>query len=137
MKRRRRTHLERLVENDEENIYETCEEDCKFWFRILNREIFDEKLSSIDAFVVGRRRGSYAFYECVIDTSNRSYLESKIFMNTSYKSKRFMVEVLCHEMVHHYQASNGEPLGHGPSFIRWRDKLNQKGLNLKRKYIEK
>lgn len=136
MKKKRRSHLERLVENDEENFYETCQEDCKFWFRILNKEIFDNRLSPITEFVIGRRRGSYAFYEYVFDTEDATYLEAKIFMNSFYRSKKFMVEVLCHEMVHHYQALYDEPLGHGPSFLRWREKLNQKGLNLRRAYIE-
>ena len=53
-----------------------------------------------------------------------------------YRSKKMFVEVLAHEMVHHYQALHNEPVGHGPSFYRWRDKLNKKGLQHVRVYKE-
>jgi len=124
------------MESNEEDIYETTVEDCRFWFRVLNREIFDGKLTSVDKFIVSRRRGTHAIYECVTDTNDETYCDTTIFMNRKYRSKKFMVEVLCHEMVHHYQALYGEPLGHGPSFLRWREKLNKKGLNLVRAYKE-
>lgn len=136
MKRKRRSHLERLMERDEQEIYETTIEDCRFWFNVLNREIFNNKLTPVADFVISRRRGTYALYECVTDTEDEEYIETRIFMNSRYRSKKFMVEVLCHEMVHHYQALYDEPLGHGPSFLRWRDKLNKKGLNLVRAYRE-
>jgi len=124
------------MESDEEETYETTQEDCEFWFRILNQEIFNNKLTPIDSFIISRRRGSYAFYESIMDTDDESYFEARIYMNNRYRSKKFFVEVFCHELVHHYQALHNEPVGHGPSFLKWRDKLNKKGLHLVRAYRE-
>lgn len=130
-KRKRRSHLTRLMETIEEEKYETSLDDCILWFRILNKEIFDSVLPPVGEFVIGRRRGSYAMYETVTGDAQCN----KIYMNKSYRSKQFFVEVLCHEMVHHYQTIHNEPLGHGPSFLKWREKLNSKGLQLVRAYI--
>ena len=55
-------------------------------------------------------------------------------MNKRYKSKQIFVEVLAHEMVHHYQYIYNEEVGHGSSFLKWRDKFNKKGLNLVKVY---
>jgi SprT-like family len=136
MRRKQRSHLDRLMESDETELYETTIEDCRFWFNVLNKDIFDNALPRVTNIIVGRRRGTYAIYECCTDDEDDNYFYSTIYMNTHYKSKKFMVEVLCHEMVHHYQTTYGEPLGHGPSFLRWREKLNKKGLNLVRAYSE-
>lgn len=130
-KRKRRSHLEILVQSDEEELYETTMEDCERWFKILNREIFDNELEPLDAIEIGRRKGSYAIYEYFEDETY-----CRILMKDRYRSKKMFVEVLAHEMVHHYQALNDEPVGHGPTFHRWRKKLNKKGLQLVRAYKE-
>lgn len=135
-KRKRRTHLEMLVQSKEEELYETTQEDCERWFRILNREIFDNLLEPVDEIDIGRRKGSYAIYECYDDSEDKDYRYCKLLMKDRYRSKKMFVEVLAHEMVHHYQALHNEPVGHGPSFYRWRDKLNKKGLQLVRVYKE-
>ena len=136
MRKKQCSPLIKLMESDEEELYETTENDCIFWFRILNQEVFNNKLSPITEFVINRRRGTHAFYECITDTNDETYFYSRIYMNLRYRSKRFFVEVLAHEMCHHYQTIYNEPLGHGPSFLKWRDKLNKKGLNLVRAYRE-
>lgn len=133
-KRKQKSKLSRLMESDETTLYETTESDCRLWFNILNEEIFNNKLAPVDEIDIRWRRKAYAFYECITDTRNDSYLRTKLYMNKRYKSKQFFVEVLSHELVHHYQALYNEPLGHGPSFLMWREKFNRKGLNLVKVY---
>jgi len=134
-RRKRRTNLEMLVQSTEEELYKTTREDCERWFRILNRELFDNELCPVDEIEIGRRKGVYAIYECY-DEKCEDGVQYRLVLKDRYRSKKFFVEVLAHEMVHHYQALNDQPLGHGRTFLKWRKRLNEKGLQLVRAYKE-
>lgn len=127
----RKSKLAKLLEKNEHYEYETTVEDCQIWFNVLNREIFDNSLPLVDEIDVRWRRGAHAYYD--YDEKKPNGI-CKLLMNKKYKSKQFFVEVLAHEMVHHYQYINGEKMGHGSSFLKWRGKFNKKGLNLVKVY---
>ena len=127
-----RSKLEKVMTEDCELTYETTIEDCQKWFNILNRELFENSLPRVKEIDIRWRRGAYAWYD--YDENLPGNGISKLLMNKRYKSKKFFVEVLAHEMVHHYQYINNEDVGHGSSFIKWRDKFNKKGLNLSEVY---
>lgn len=127
----RKSRLAKLLETHDHYEYETTIEDCQRWFNILNRELFDNSLPPIDEIDIRWRRMAYAYY--VYDDKKENG-ECALRMNKKYKSKQFFVEVLAHEMVHHYQYTNGERMGHGSSFTKWRGKFNKKGLNLVKVY---
>ena len=133
-KRKQKSRLAKIMTSNESTIYETTEQDCQHWFEILNEEIFENKLLPLDEIDIRWRRGTFAFYECVTDTKNASFLRTRLCMNKRYKSKQFFVSILAHELIHHYQALYNEPLGHGPSFFRWSEKLNKKGIKLTKAY---
>lgn len=133
-KRKRKSRIAKIMASNESKTYETTEQDCQDWFNVLNEEIFDNKLAPLDEIDIRWRRGTFAFYECVTDTKNDSFLRTRLCMNKKYKSKQFFVAILAHELIHHYQALYNEPLGHGPSFFRWSDKLNKKGIKLTKAY---
>jgi len=124
---KRKSKLEKIMESKEENLYETTVEDCEIWFKILNKELFDRKLKPIDAIEIKWRRKVYAYYEYKNNIS-------KLCMNRKYKSKKFFIEVLAHEMVHHYQFMHNIPVDHDHIFMSWKKKFNQKGLNLEEAY---
>jgi hypothetical protein len=127
---KRRSKLSKLLQTNETYEYETTVEDCQEWFNILNRELFDNSLPNVDEIDVRWRRQAHAYYDYAAKRNG----SCKLLMNKRYKSKQFFVEILAHEMVHHYQYINGERMGHGLSFTTWRDKFNKKGLNLVRVY---
>jgi len=133
-KRTRKTKLQKLLTSKEEHLYETTFEDCEEWFRVLNRELFNNKLPDIDYVDIRWRRKAYAYYEYIGDTKDKDFQLTVLNMNKKYKSKKFFVEVLAHEMVHHYQFVFDEPIGHGKSFERWADTFNKKGLKLYKVY---
>jgi hypothetical protein len=134
-KSKRRTNLERLMtDKNAENTYTTTYEDCVKWIRILNRELFSGYLPPVEDIDIRWRRKTLAYYTYFIDTENPRYKKHILCMNKRYKSKRFFVEVLAHELVHHYQFYHDEPMGHGPSFTCWRDLFNKKGLSLAKTY---
>jgi hypothetical protein len=127
----RKSKLAKLLEANEQYEYNTTVEDCEEWFKILNRELFKNSLPPVNEIDIRWRRGAYAYYDY---DESRSNGICKLLMNKRYKSKQFFVEVLAHEMVHHYQCINNEEIGHGSSFMKWRDTFNKKGLNLVRDY---
>jgi hypothetical protein len=130
-RKKQKSKLLKLMKSTEKNSYETTHEDCKIWFQILNNEIFSNKLPEIDEIDIRWRRGCHAWYECYNDTRVKY---SKLKMNKKYSSKQFFVEVLGHELVHHYQYTNGIPLTHGESFQEWKEKFKKKGLSLEKGY---
>lgn len=132
MARKRRTKLQKVMEEKCELVYETTLEDCRLWFNVLNRELFDNSLPLVDEIDIRWRRGAHAWYD--YDEAKPGYGTCRLLMNKRYKSKQFFVEVLAHEMIHHYQYIYNEEMGHGSSFFKWRDKFNKKGLNLSRAY---
>ena len=127
-----RSKLEKVINENCELTYETTTEDCQKWFNILNRELFDNALPQISEIDIRWRRGAHAWYD--YDEKKLSQDTTKLLMNKRYKSKKFFIEVLSHEMVHHYQYVNNEEVGHGSSFFKWRGKFNKKGLNLVEAY---
>lgn len=128
----KKSKLAKLLSSKEHYEYETTVEDCHMWFNVLNRELFDNSLPRIDEVDIRWRRKAHAWYD--YDANRPGEGTARLLMNKRYKSKQFFIEVLAHEMVHHYQYIYNEEMGHGSSFFKWRDKFNQKGLNLVRAY---
>lgn len=137
-RRYNRSKLSKLLNSKEELVYETTVEDCVEWFRILNRELFNSRLPNIDYVDIRWRRKSWAYYQYFVNKDTKEK-ESCLNMNKRYKSKKFFVEVLAHELVHHYQfmydeSDMQEEGGHGESFMRWKSVFEKKGLNLVKSY---
>lgn len=102
------------------------------WFHILNEQIFGNLLEPVDKMFISRHKGYgdvYALY--YYDDKTRGE-PAKISFCKTFDSEKKFVEILAHEMVHHFQYSYNEPLGHGPTFMAWRDNFKLKGLNLYR-----
>jgi hypothetical protein len=103
--------------------------DIKEWFVILNQQIFGNKLSEFDEIRIGRPRGVHALFLYWPGDKEKG---SILVMTKVFSSKKEFVEILAHEMIHLFQHTFNEPLGHGPSFRAWSDNLQLKGLKLYR-----
>ena len=101
--------------------------DIKKWFDILNEQIFGNKLPPFSKIRLIKEDGIYAFY-CY--WHKKKTKESELEMIKKFKTKKLFVEILAHEMIHHYQHLHNEPLGHGPSFTAWKENLKLRGLEL-------
>lgn len=128
MARKCKSRLLKEMQSDDVYIYETTEEDCRYWFNVINKEVFDNQLTFPDKIDIRWRRGTYAYH--VTSWRKDGTPVTKLCMSKKYKSKRFFLCVLSHEMIHHWQALNGHPLGHGPCFLQWEEKFNRKGMVL-------
>lgn len=127
------SRLKRLDENS--NPIFITEDDCFEWFYILNKYVFDNSLDDLSYFKIGRRRGAWAYYEYEYDTNEQIFTSYGIKMHNRYPNKKFFVDILAHELVHHHQALyNKGRINHGPTFMSWSPKLKQKGIKLSRTY---
>ena len=102
-------------------------EDVEEWFDILNEQIFGNKLSPLTEIRVCKLKGYHGLF---LYWNKSEEQDPELEMHKVYESKKMFVEILAHEMVHHFQYTHDEPLGHGPSFMAWRDNFKLKGLNL-------
>lgn len=106
--------------------------DIEKWFVVLNEQIFSNKLKPFNEIKVKRLHRTHAFfnYWTKADLKDGRSDETSLEMNVVFKNEKLFVEILAHEMIHHFQHCYNEPLGHGPTFWAWRDNLKLKGLTL-------
>lgn len=117
-----------LRELKDDNVkFRPSVEDLETWFNILNEQIFGNKLEPVKVLRVKYLNKTHAFYNYWPKKENK---DPEIEMNKYFESKKIFVEILAHEMIHHFQYSYNEPLGHGPSFWLWSDIFKLKGLTL-------
>ena len=110
--------------------YRTTVESAWEWFHILNEQIFGGLLEPVEKISISdhKKYGDvYALYH--YDDKDRKQ-PAKISLCKTFDDEKTFVEILAHEMIHHFQYSYDEPLGHGPSFLAWRVNFNLKGINL-------
>ena len=101
------------------------------FFNILNYAIFNGKLSSIDKFSIRRIRDAFAYYEYNEETDI-----AQITFKPKFKNIKHFLDILGHEMVHHYQITHQQNNSgnHNSYFFRWKKKFERMGLDLKGTY---
>jgi hypothetical protein len=130
-KKKYQSKLKKLVLENNQEIFEPCLKDCVKWFNILNREIFNKKLKIIE-FDIRERKNNHAYYDY---EERELYKRDSIFlMNNRYETKKLFVEILAHEMIHHYQYLYEGRVTHGQTFWSWQSIFNRNNLALKETY---
>lgn len=129
------------------NFYPTLNQ-TKYWFGILNKEIFDSKLkrpritvsqkkqvmgqcvAHWDSRIAGRR-GEWDQKKIPYHNPTMHYL---IEMHHRFNTWRDYIETLAHEMVHLYQmtVTKDPTANHNDSFYAWKNRFKKFGLNLSR-----
>ena len=121
----------RLKELDDDDVrYRVTVESAWEWYHILNEQIFGGLLEPVNKIVISTHKNHddhYALYH--YDEKDKTKPTKISFCKTFDDEKQF-VEILAHEMIHHFQHTYHEPLGHGPSFLAWSDNLKLRGLIL-------
>ena len=103
------------------------------WFHILNEQIFGGLLKPVDKIFISNHKNYGDVYALYYYNNNKKQNDPcEISVCKSFEDEKTFVEILAHEMVHHFQYCNDEPLGHGPSFLAWRDNFELKGIKLYR-----
>jgi hypothetical protein len=110
-------------------IFRPKTEDMKEWFVIINEQVFGNKLEPVTKLRVKNLEYIYGFYG-YFDKKNKRYGRTQITVTNKFPDKKTFVEILAHEMIHHFQNSYNEPVGHGPSFTAWNENFKIKGIKL-------
>lgn len=126
----KRKRLSKLKDDDVK--YRPTVEDAWEWYHILNRQLFGNLLKPVEKIFVSNHVKYGDVYALYYYNQSKRGEESKISISSSFKNEKMFVEILAHEMIHHFQYSYDEPVGHGPTFFAWRDNLKLKGLRLYR-----
>lgn len=129
MRNRIKSKLKReMLLTHEKCKYKPTKEEVMRWFNIINREIFNKNLPPFREIEIKRRHKCWG--ECIGHTDKFQNRFSKVSLNHHMKSKKHFIEVLIHEMVHHYQWIHENTMSHGDSFFAWKNKLSKFKVNL-------
>jgi len=149
----RNSQLYQLMQESLPNIseqkrlkYRPSKKEVLRYFKIINEEIFNNKLPTPKIEVISRCRKYWGF--CIADDFHPNLENEKsdcvIRLSDKWFCKQWLIATLAHEMCHQYQwdvvsrkrAKYGlEPImSHGPTFFIYKDKLAKYGIELKKSY---
>lgn len=124
-----KSKLAKLADEPHMGNFSPSLSDIHKWFRVLNRELFDNQLKDITHIAIGIRRMTWAYY-LYDDEFDPHKSRTELHMNHRYHSKQHFVECLIHEMVHHHQFLTGKKVKHNHGFYAWNKKIAKYGLKL-------
>jgi hypothetical protein len=118
------------------NKYKTTYKDIKKYFNMINKVIFNNKLSPFNEIKIKKiykddsKKFCYGLVE-IIERKRKGTRSYSLEMLPSYRNKKEFVDTLGHEMIHLYQMANvGDTGNHNKLFYSFRPKLNAIGLDL-------
>lgn len=128
--------------------YRTSRREIIGLFKLINKEIFNNKLSVPEFRILQRSTDYYGLCSAkhfVPTSGTRS--NCIITMSNKWYCKQWLIMTLAHEMVHQYQwdihsfkrmkEGRNPIMSHGPSFFAFREKLQKYGIPLRREYCMK
>jgi hypothetical protein len=123
--------------------YRTNQREVLALFKVINKEIFNDKLPTPKIEVQSNCRKYWGICEANgLYPKYQSYKSNcTIRLSDKWYCKQWLITTLAHEMCHQYQwdveshkriKEGKKPLmSHGPSFFIWREKLHKHGIPLK------
>ena len=102
--------------------YPTVEEVNK-WVRVINREVFGGKLPKFSKVEVRRRRGIWA--DCTGEEDDRGKKSVTLSINNKVRCKQHLIEVIAHELVHHWEYTKYGTMAHTEKFKSWAPRLKE------------
>lgn len=130
--------------------YRTTRREVFGLFRLLNRDIFNDQLPMPQIEIMSNCRDYWGM--CISTTEDYpDYRYDKSYciirLSDKWYCRQWLISMLAHEMCHQYQwdiegrrrtKKNKLPImSHGPSFFKWRNKLEKHGISLKTSYSTK
>ncbi len=105
-----------------------------YWFNKINAEVFEGKLKKFRKVQFLKCRTMWAIsYGVQIwsKTKKKQYLHTDLIIKDSFRTEKQFVDVLAHEMVHHWQWSHSEAgMTHGQTFWMWKEALEKHNIIL-------
>lgn len=111
--------------------FRVTNDSVKYWFRILNHEIWQDDLPMFDTIQIRPFVKNWAM--CIEDT-DKPKTKYRLAINIEFPTFELFVNVLAHEMIHLYQFMSGQDGEHDDSFWVWQSKFSEHGLKLEQAY---
>jgi len=144
-----KTTLKALMGQDLPNLtfqrklcYITNIREVKALYRLINKEIFNNRLIMPKIYVRSRLRGTWGECQGIDLPYNNNKSRCIITLADRWYCRQWLITAIAHEMCHQFEwdiiskrrEKEGLPpiMSHGPTFFRWREKLNKKGIPLKK-----
>lgn len=127
-------HIKKYGKN---NKFKITNRIIKYWWKLINIAIFDNKLHSTEFKIKNIASDTYAECEGFIYEDNEE-IKILITINSSnILNREHFITVLIHEMVHSYQYLYLKNISHGKSFFDWKECIEETlGLKLQMKINE-
>lgn len=113
--------------------------DVEEWFDVLNVVVFKNRLKEkFQTIEIRRRHKIWAEYIGQFYPNEKKDVVCGLKLTNRFPNKKFFVQILAHEMIHHFQficerpRFNAKNVSHGKSFWKWKPIFKKHGLNLKR-----
>tara|TARA_E500000178_G_scaffold327012_1_gene355718 strand:- start:238 stop:636 length:399 start_codon:yes stop_codon:yes gene_type:complete len=115
-----------------ERVFEPKTNKIPIVYKILNREIFNNRLKK-PYIIIRRIHGALGLFEFNPYATKHCY---KITLHNKFKNFQEFVEILGHEMVHYYQklVLKQNSAKHNKEFYSFKKRFKKNGLELKRIY---
>ncbi len=112
--------------------YSTTYKDIKKFFTILNKGLFDNKLTPFNDIEIKELKYQRCMGQVIqLDFKRKGTRVHKLEMDIKYDNKKDFLETLAHEMVHLYQFTQINDNGaHNKLFYSFKPKLKSVGLKL-------
>lgn len=124
--------------------YRTSLREVQYWHKVINEEIFNNKLPMPKIEIMARCRKYWGYCYGGLGVIERGKSSCVIRLSDKWFCKQWLVATLAHEMCHQYQwdvdSFRRKKLGldpimsHGPTFFIYREKLNSVNIPLKRAF---
>lgn len=119
-KRKLKFHLDRYAHEDE---FVVTERKAKYWFSVINKAMFDNKLPKPIKWDLKNLRGCWG--RC----SGGEGAEVTIGISTQIDSRGLFLATLAHEMVHAWELDSKGEMSHGKVYLKWK-RLFKKKFNI-------
>jgi len=137
-KRTRKSEVKKVLKRElaSRNKYKTTYKDIKYFFNMINRVVFKNKLSPFNDIKIKKiyrdKTDKFCYGQVTIHSwFRKGTVQYHLEMLPYYHNKKEFVDTLGHEMVHLYQMANkGDTGNHNKLFYSFRPKLNAIGLDL-------
>lgn len=106
-----------------------------FWYRKLNKLIFNGQLKPFTSIYIRNHRRAYAYCCGDFDLFGEPFYWLSI--RPKFSSLSQFLEILAHEMVHAYQFLDEGKIHHGKSFLIWQEEFRKHGFDLSIKVRDK
>lgn len=124
--------------------YRTSKREVQYLFKLLNEEVFNNKLPTPEFQIMARCRKYWGYCIGLPGEMEKNKSNCVIRLSDKWFCKQWLIATLAHEMCHQYQWDVDsfkrhklglEPImSHGPSFFIYKQRLKEVNIPLKRAF---